>query len=205
MPVIFGFYTFQLHFHLRYDVYTIKPIIINNTLLHASITSCKLLYYDVKKRFNVRAMVDFVVLVRIGKHGKSYKYVDILKIKRNSLNCGDDWSRYRLVVTERQKRQSAPGEKWTLTLEALGERKETVRRVSWSVNTYITNCDQSNQSVFKYTHRSTITAGIWTNWTGLLPSFKACVKLSIWPRITDICRSKKLLSNPLSCCKLNVF
>lgn len=50
---------------------------------------------------------------------------------------------------------------------------------------------------------STTTAGICTNWTGDLPSFNACVRFSIWPRITDICLSNRCLSNPLSCCNSN--
>lgn len=46
---------------------------------------------------------------------------------------------------------------------------------------------------------STITAGICTNCTGLLASFKACCRFKIWPRITLICLSKWCRSKPLSC------
>lgn len=53
----------------------------------------------------------------------------------------------------------------------------------------------------KCTHRSTMTAGICTSCTGLLPSFKAWVRFRIWPRITDICFSNSPRSKPLSCLK----
>lgn len=45
---------------------------------------------------------------------------------------------------------------------------------------------------------STMTGGIWTNWTGDLPSFKAWLKLSNWPRMTPIWRSNICRSKPLS-------
>lgn len=43
---------------------------------------------------------------------------------------------------------------------------------------------------------STITGGVWTNRSGLFPSFKTCVRFKICPRITAICLWNWPLSNP---------
>lgn len=95
-----------------------------------------------------------------------------------------------------------PREERALALEALREGEKSTGCCSRSAEMKWTKCleliDRMDEN--ENTHFSTITAGIWTNCTGLLLSFNACVKFKICPLITDIWRSNKRLSKPLSCC-----
>lgn len=95
-----------------------------------------------------------------------------------------------------------PREERALALEALREGEKSTGCCSRSAKMKWTKCSEliDRMDENENTHFSTITAGIWTNCTGLLLSFNACVKFKICPLITDIWRSNKRLSKPLSCC-----